>query len=354
MIATADILKSFLVTSSSFVVCKTATGTHLNECTCCAKAKRCRINLFLRHRFAIANFKYQLLVHCSSLLIVTSLLTSSTLIQLLRFSSQLLIVMTSLLMSSTLSAPAELSSSADCDDITADVIIADSRSCTSYLIHVRPPPLPLDHRRPPPQAPPPLAGDRTCSDQFFEVIPSVANPSSLLVQIDGGRLNPVVDLIGGSTAAYRQEPDFLVKSGWSQTPRRQQGRAASYHAPLLPVVGWFAAMRRVDSYHALMSWAQRVELLYICFWYCMLRRMDSYHALTCSVATNVCTSSRGVVLRALLPLAVELFLRALYFAAVKCSCEHCISSCCAVLLAPTDSLVFCMHCTMHYVSCFIC
>ncbi|KZV28497.1 hypothetical protein F511_40196 [Dorcoceras hygrometricum] len=30
-----------------------------------------------------------------------------------------------------LSAPAELSSSADCDDITADVIIADSRSCTS-------------------------------------------------------------------------------------------------------------------------------------------------------------------------------------------------------------------------------
>ncbi|KZV46022.1 TMV resistance protein N-like [Dorcoceras hygrometricum] len=39
--------------------------------------------------------------------------------------------MTSLLMSSTLSAPAELSSSADCDDITADVIIADSRSCTS-------------------------------------------------------------------------------------------------------------------------------------------------------------------------------------------------------------------------------
>ncbi|KZV47508.1 hypothetical protein F511_33234 [Dorcoceras hygrometricum] len=39
--------------------------------------------------------------------------------------------MTSLLMSSTLSAPAELSSSADCDDITADVIIADSRYCAS-------------------------------------------------------------------------------------------------------------------------------------------------------------------------------------------------------------------------------
>ncbi|KZV28097.1 ribulose-1,5 bisphosphate carboxylase/oxygenase large subunit N-methyltransferase, chloroplastic [Dorcoceras hygrometricum] len=55
---------------------------------------------------------------------------------------------------------------------------------------------------------PPLADDRTCSDQFFQVIPSVANPSSLLVQIDEGRLNPVVDLIGGSTAAYRQEPDI--------------------------------------------------------------------------------------------------------------------------------------------------
>ncbi|KZV42639.1 hypothetical protein F511_17563 [Dorcoceras hygrometricum] len=39
--------------------------------------------------------------------------------------------MTSLLMSSTLSAPAELSSSADCDDITADVIIADSDLCAS-------------------------------------------------------------------------------------------------------------------------------------------------------------------------------------------------------------------------------
>ncbi|KZV35232.1 growth-regulating factor 4 [Dorcoceras hygrometricum] len=58
-----------------------------------------------------------------------------------------------------------------------------------------------DRRRPP-------SCNWTCSDQFFEVIPSVENPSSLLVQIDEGRLNPVVDLIGGSTAAYREEPDF--------------------------------------------------------------------------------------------------------------------------------------------------
>ncbi|KZT76634.1 hypothetical protein F511_46341 [Dorcoceras hygrometricum] len=42
----------------------------------------------------------------------------------------------SLLMSSTLSAPAELSSSADCDDIMADVIIADSRSCTSSQLWI--------------------------------------------------------------------------------------------------------------------------------------------------------------------------------------------------------------------------
>ncbi|KZV42640.1 F-box protein [Dorcoceras hygrometricum] len=50
-----------------------------------AKAKRCRINLFKRHRFAIANFK-------SSRLIVLKLLADSIfVIQLLRFSSQLLI-----------------------------------------------------------------------------------------------------------------------------------------------------------------------------------------------------------------------------------------------------------------------
>ncbi|KZV18345.1 hypothetical protein F511_10714 [Dorcoceras hygrometricum] len=67
-----------------------------------AKAKRCRIYLSKRHRFAIANPKYHLLVNSSCLLIPSSL-----------------------------SAPAELSSSADCDDITADVIIADSRSCAS-------------------------------------------------------------------------------------------------------------------------------------------------------------------------------------------------------------------------------
>ncbi|KZV40416.1 hypothetical protein F511_42843 [Dorcoceras hygrometricum] len=50
--------------------------------------------------------------------------------------SFLLIVMSLLMTSSMLSAPAELYSSADCDDITADVIIAESRSCTSQLLIV--------------------------------------------------------------------------------------------------------------------------------------------------------------------------------------------------------------------------
>ncbi|KZV50810.1 hypothetical protein F511_07208 [Dorcoceras hygrometricum] len=57
--------------------------------------------------------------------------------------------------------------------------------------------------------PPRAASCRTCSGYRDEEFPSVLNPSSLLVQIDGGRLNPVVDLIGGSTAAYREEPVFL-------------------------------------------------------------------------------------------------------------------------------------------------
>ncbi|KZV43403.1 hypothetical protein F511_21995 [Dorcoceras hygrometricum] len=65
-----------------------------------AKAKSCRIHLSKRHRFAIANFNSR--ASCQLLIVMTSLLTSSSLIQLLRFLS-----------------------TADCDDITADVIIAD-------------------------------------------------------------------------------------------------------------------------------------------------------------------------------------------------------------------------------------
>ncbi|KZV45549.1 dentin sialophosphoprotein-like [Dorcoceras hygrometricum] len=66
-----------------------------------ANAKRCRSNLFKRHRFAIANFKYHLLVDISYLLIPSSL-----------------------------SAPTELSSSADCDVVTNDIIIDASADCT--------------------------------------------------------------------------------------------------------------------------------------------------------------------------------------------------------------------------------
>ncbi|KZV34143.1 hypothetical protein F511_15262 [Dorcoceras hygrometricum] len=63
----------------------------------------------------------------------------------------------------------------------------------------------MRRRRPPPRT---AASCRTCSGHHEEEFPSMLNPSSLLVQIYGGRLNPVVDLIGGSTAAYREEPDF--------------------------------------------------------------------------------------------------------------------------------------------------
>ncbi|KZV50971.1 TMV resistance protein N-like [Dorcoceras hygrometricum] len=65
-----------------------------------AKTKRCRIHLSKRHRFAIANFNS--CASCRLLIVMTSLLTSSSLIQLLRFLSI-----------------------ADCDEITADIIIAD-------------------------------------------------------------------------------------------------------------------------------------------------------------------------------------------------------------------------------------
>ncbi|KZV15810.1 hypothetical protein F511_30400 [Dorcoceras hygrometricum] len=80
-----------------------------------AKAKRCRINLSKRHRFAIANSKYHLLVNSS-----------------VRLDFFLYDVASSLASGSSIDcALAELSSSVDCDDITAVVIIADSRSCTS-------------------------------------------------------------------------------------------------------------------------------------------------------------------------------------------------------------------------------
>ncbi|KZV36606.1 hypothetical protein F511_41989 [Dorcoceras hygrometricum] len=48
-----------------------------------------------------------------------------------------------------------------------------------------------------------------CSGQSFEENPSVPISSGLLVQADEGVSHPVVDLIDGSTAAYREEPAFL-------------------------------------------------------------------------------------------------------------------------------------------------
>ncbi|KZV55947.1 hypothetical protein F511_10265 [Dorcoceras hygrometricum] len=75
-----------------------------------ANAKRCRSNLFKRHRFAIANFKYHLLVDISFLLIVMSLLLTSS-----------------------LSAQAELSSSAEHDVVTDYIIIDGPLRCSSWF-----------------------------------------------------------------------------------------------------------------------------------------------------------------------------------------------------------------------------
>ncbi|KZV45528.1 hypothetical protein F511_33460 [Dorcoceras hygrometricum] len=56
--------------------------------------------------------------------------------------------------------------------------------------------------------PPPLA--RICSGQLFEEFPSVLISSGLLVQANEGVSLPVMDLIDESTAAYREEPVFLI------------------------------------------------------------------------------------------------------------------------------------------------
>ncbi|KZV20408.1 zinc finger family protein [Dorcoceras hygrometricum] len=95
----------------------------LKRCTCwflARSSKRCRIHLSKRHRFAIANFN-----SCASVStadcddITTDVIIADPALVLL---CQLLIVMTSLLIQLL-----RFLSTADCDDITADVIIADSR-----------------------------------------------------------------------------------------------------------------------------------------------------------------------------------------------------------------------------------
>ncbi|KZV20407.1 hypothetical protein F511_30637 [Dorcoceras hygrometricum] len=89
------------------------------------KAKRCRIHLSKRHRFAIANFN-----SCASVStadcddITADVIIADPALALL---CQLLIVMTSLLTSSSLIQLLRFLSTDDCDDITADIIIADSR-----------------------------------------------------------------------------------------------------------------------------------------------------------------------------------------------------------------------------------
>ncbi|KZV29485.1 hypothetical protein F511_03770 [Dorcoceras hygrometricum] len=89
----AMLTSSLLLAASSCWYLATAGYQRKELLNLIANAKRCRINLFKRHRFAIANSKYHLLnlFHCSHLLVNNSFL---------------LIVMSLLMTSSMLSAPA--------------------------------------------------------------------------------------------------------------------------------------------------------------------------------------------------------------------------------------------------------
>ncbi|KZV24550.1 chromosome condensation complex protein [Dorcoceras hygrometricum] len=97
---------------------------------------------------------------------------------------------------------------------------------------------------PPPSPPPPPLIDRTCSDQFFEVNPSVLILSGLLVQADEGVSLPVVDLIDESTVAYREEPPRRVTNLQSPTVKSRsscnsglsQAQVASKYGPFNPYI----------------------------------------------------------------------------------------------------------------------
>ncbi|KZV39443.1 hypothetical protein F511_13434 [Dorcoceras hygrometricum] len=112
--------------SSSFVVCNSATGTHLNECTCWFKHLPADCDDIttdviitdpaLALLFTTADSFCSTADHCSFLLIVMSLLTSS----LLSSPAGLL-------------APADLSSSADHDVVTDDIIIDGPLRCSSWF-----------------------------------------------------------------------------------------------------------------------------------------------------------------------------------------------------------------------------
>ncbi|KZV29256.1 protein furry-like [Dorcoceras hygrometricum] len=101
----------------------------------CARAKRCRINLCKRHRFAIANPKYRLLVNISFLLIVMSLLMTSSMLSapadLYRSSSSLRLFLASIPAGPF--APADLSSYAEHDVVTDYIIIDGPLRCSSWF-----------------------------------------------------------------------------------------------------------------------------------------------------------------------------------------------------------------------------
>ncbi|KZV28684.1 serine carboxypeptidase-like 18 [Dorcoceras hygrometricum] len=72
-------------------------------------------------------------------------------------------------------------------------------------------------------------------------------------------------------------------------PRAVVEDERQYRAPHLPTGELLAAMRRVDSYHALMSFGNSRLSDLIMLWYCVLRRVDSYRALMHIVANVLCS-----------------------------------------------------------------
>ncbi|KZV24765.1 hypothetical protein F511_14527 [Dorcoceras hygrometricum] len=79
------------------------------------------------------------------------------------------------------------------------------------------------------RSPSPAVGDFVIGLVSINVtrrIRSCQNPSDLLVQIDGGIVFPIVDLIRRSTAVYLLKCRFPCETGRSQASRRQQGAVA--------------------------------------------------------------------------------------------------------------------------------
>ncbi|KZV20676.1 hypothetical protein F511_30650 [Dorcoceras hygrometricum] len=79
------------------------------------------------------------------------------------------------------------------------------------------------------------------------------------MQIDGGRLNPVVDLNGGSTAAYREEPDFPCDF-WLEPGASTPARSGIRIRHRMPTVCLSARIAQPDEYWNCCNTNQIVDL----------------------------------------------------------------------------------------------